>query len=100
MKRTVTTTEREIIHIRDLKKTDHIGWLHNDNGEKGYISKISDGKFVAICADGAEGVMVDTYINSVHSTILEAVDAPANIKAIYVFDTRKELYQWLASDEN
>lgn len=98
MKRTVTTTEREI-SLKDLKNTDHVGFIADT---KKWQVVYASSKFNSITSKyGCEACTWQMDYGS--DTLKDAVENAFNfchVTALYVFDTRKELYQWLASDEN
>jgi hypothetical protein len=83
--------------IDDLKNTDHVGFV-TDYNNKGYIIA-HDNKFRAIKTE--EGITVPNHSWGTTGTsnlkdIFSQSNAMTKITAIYRFDTRKELYQWLA----
>lgn len=90
--------QTKLLTLSDIENTDHIGWIHNDCNEKGYITKIDHDKYVAVAASGQSesDEMVDVYDNPVHKNITKALEVPLDVAKFYKFDTRKELYQWLA----
>lgn len=90
-------TEREVT-IDDLKNTDHVGFVDN-KGDKGYIVAY-DGKFQLISTVG-QAISVCNYTygaiptNNLSDAIIKN-SSSKSIEKVIKFDTRKELYQWLA----
>lgn len=99
MKVEVIFKQTKQITINDLKNTDHIGFIIS-NGEKGYIT-YSNFKFIAsstseigwcTSSNGFFGVPSGDIKN-----VIESIDyCIQKLISVYKFDTRKELYQWLA----
>lgn len=90
MKRTINIKEQLV------QDNAHIGWEH-EGGGKGYVTEINADVFLAVCAGGDEYcTMIDCYMNPQRKTVAEAATVPHNISVMYIFDTRKELYQWLS----
>lgn len=100
MKTEVLLKNHSLVTIEDLKRTDHVGFIHNHSLEKGYVSTVSiNGKIqlIAMAATGKKGTMVDVYSEPIQHTIQEVLTkSVGDLGKVYVFDTRKELYQWLA----
>ena len=100
MKTKVKLKEAKEITLNDLTRLDHIGFHHEHESEKGYISMVivnGKTKLIALSATSDDSQMCDVYTNCIHDTIKEIFEkGPSDIHGIYRFDTRKELYQWLA----
>jgi len=89
-------TEKAIC-VDDLKDSDHVGWIHQDGTQKGYVTKIGTKTFVAVAADGGNN-MVDVYDNNIQESLKACVKhSPGYISEIRLYPTRRELYTWLAS---
>ncbi len=101
MKRTVTTTERETIRLEDLTNNSHVGFAIKGY-DKHYIIAIDKNKFTCVSiGDGNKNCNI--YAEDIFDTLLEKVKdvlEDCYVLETFVFDTRRELYQWLASDEN
>ncbi len=97
MKKVLRATT-ETIHIDRLRNDAHVGFTLND-GEKGYVVSLPSGELW-----GSRITNHNTVKNSAcsgfgsnsHYDIKDAI--PYHAVDIYVFDTRHELYQWLATD--
>lgn len=101
----------KVITMSDLKGSDHVGFIDN-MGSKGYVAFIGEDegqdRFVAllensdvrynICNITAGGFYLKSF------TISDALDLPRktknfrSISKLYKFNTRKDLYKWLAED--
>lgn len=108
MKHIVQLTPKQL-SVNDLIDENHIGFLSNNN-LKGYIVKIAhpngeDYLYSAICStNGTESEPKgcnSTFGESKYSlkeSINQISDCSIDyqIAILYLFDTRKELYKWLA----
>ena len=87
--------------IDDLKNTDHVGWT-DTLGRKCFTVQVDD---KIRCVGEEIHYSCNLQYSTGGETIQQALKAietgcngSAQIKDIYRFDTRKELYQWLATD--
>lgn len=87
-------TEKEVT-LNDISALHHIGFIDGD-GDKGYSSTIEHGQKVIL--HQAKGIQFGEYLaDSIQDAIENSdVHPSAKIKELYIFTTRKELYQWLA----
>ena len=94
-KQQVQLKEKEL-SIEDLKHDDHIGFITKENG-KGFLHNMSDGNYQlldigGLSQYGSGGITIkDAFDNAIRMCCSEYKPVCA-----YRFDTRKELYQWLA----
>lgn len=98
-KQQVQLKEKEL-SIEDLKNTDHVGFVDN-TGKKAYLVCINTQTgHIALTANLDNGQ--NSYWMPSDSLIeaIRAVDAHTayTVAELYRFDSRKELYQWLAED--
>lgn len=97
----LTECTPRVVALADLTNKDHVGFIDGGN-KRGYIAKIASNSYLSICAEAGFQCMNICYGSKlrINSTVQEALDIHLNsvcsIKKIFVFDTRKELYQWLA----
>ena len=99
MKTEVQLTSKQIT-VDDLKNTDHVGYINADFGNKGHIVSIDTNQFTAISVNQGKNhcnIYNEGVENSLKSKVKDIL-LGSSIDKIFVFDTRKELYQWLAED--
>ena len=84
------------ITIEDLKNTDHVGFIPTYAKGKGYILFLGEEQFMPVDTNQATYNCNCLYQNGqTYETLVDAVKG-ISIATLYRFDTRKELYQWLA----
>jgi len=91
--------EIRTVYLEDIKDTDHIGVVM-DRNRKAHIITYGKMKFCIIGMESTETVCNNmwTLYNEVKG-IQNALDmADGYVQAIYKFNTRKDLYKWLAED--
>jgi len=93
MKHEVELQEKKVITINDLNNKSHIGVITSGKN-KFYTAYVGDYKFALLNKDGFTTFNGQT--DSMQDCLRHFVDNKPLI--IYKFDTRKELYQWLAED--
>lgn len=99
-KQQVQLKEKEL-SIEDLKNTDHVGFEVDIYG-KGYVLPNQDYKFFLTAIDNKDSdkrTPVSTFSGEEFYKIKDAIKYLSknwNVVILYRFDTRKELYQWLA----
>lgn len=100
MKHTVALQSTKQLTVDDLTNASHVGFIAED-GSKGYIALMHqvDGVEAYIAIDptgGRVSVCNHTYGNA-YEMLKECVKNLKEWQAtVFCFDTRKELYQWLA----
>jgi len=87
-------TEKEV-SVTDLKLNDHIGWVDNHGGKWQVVITLG-GRVNSISGD--HPTYQDDYqlARSNDSKSLMDMFEFCTVKELFVFTTRKELYQWLA----
>ncbi len=93
---------KEQVYLNDLRDCDHVGFI-DQHGDKGFIIATSKNTFMAVGAYWhGKNVCNSTYGAISVSSLVEALNTDkvcdTSISTVYRFDTRKELYQWLATD--
>lgn len=90
-----TPSRKDVVYLDDVKNSTNVGWIF-DSTYKGYAAQTMEG-FVGI--SNKKGAGCNTYFGGAKSSIIgvlnTVVDCNANAE-FYVFNTRKELYKWLA----
>lgn len=88
------------VYLEDLTNENHIGfWL--TSGRKGYVSRTPGYTFSALIECSVK--MCNDCFTIQGNSIKELIQNINTIQDIYLFDTRKDLYKWLAeykSDPN
>lgn len=101
MKKVLFSEDSTTIKVDCLNNQSHVGFMYYKI--KGHIISTHDDKFMGILVeDGTRGC--NTRMGSDMSSSLRGVINTLtgenchgwNLKEFYVFDTRKELYKWLA----
>lgn len=90
-------TEKEVT-VDELTDESHVGFISDSYG-KGYVAFVGDGYFSAIYVSniGSKCNCVrGDRMTKIKDLLLNQVGVGSKITDIYVFTTRKELYQWLA----
>lgn len=99
MKQEVQLTSKALT-VDELNNTDHVGFVTYDNEEKCYIVGLPDQSLWSTRSSNQNTFKItpNSGFGCVgHDNIKDALPI-GNIKHLYRFDTRKELYQWLAED--
>jgi len=88
-------TEKEIT-LADLNNSSHVGLIDND-GDKWYIVGTNNNNLCCILiAEGKNKDHPNTFYGGSNKPTIKEVIANVCVNELYVFTTRKELYQWLA----
>ena len=90
MKKVIIEQNEQVISLENIKDDMIIGILW-DNNEKSFLIKNDDNRTV-----GVELNRLTTYYNWVATNNKSYIKNASNFKDIFVFDSPKELAQWLA----
>lgn len=92
------TTEKQNLK-NDLTNSDNIAWVH-PNGKKGYIAYLGGGDFKKLPSytNKENQDVCNVAYNSIETfkSVSLAAKNVCDYTEMYRFDTRKEMYQWLA----
>ena len=90
MKKVINENDERVIHLENVKDNMIIGirWI---NDEKSFLIKTDDNMTV-----GIELNRLTTFYNWVAKDHKDYIKKACNFKDIFVFDSPKELAQWLA----
>lgn len=95
----VRITADKPILVVDLKDSSNVGWVHPD-GKKGYIAYLGGGEFKKLTSytnkEGQDVCNVAYNAGETFKSLPLAARAVSEYADMYRFDTRKELYAWLA----
>lgn len=87
------------VQLTELENENHVGFVDSES-EKGYVACYCN-KYMLLSiddvADNCNGSWGDFDAETMQDAI-EYQNSIFSIDKIYRFDTRKELYQWLAED--
>lgn len=98
MKTGVMLTSKQIT-IEDLKNTDHVGWIDTSDRKCFIVQIDSMLRCVGEQIDYSCNLQYDnggTSMKQALNSIKKDCNGQAQVKQLYRFDTRRELYQWLA----
>lgn len=102
MKKVILENKQEKIYLSDLCNASHVGFI-DKKGHKGYIACVGNDGYKVICIEQIYGYRrCNSAYGNGGASILEAIKniefcvKEAQIKELYVFNTRKELYKWLS----
>jgi len=92
------TTERQLT-VYDLLDSNNVAWVH-PSGQKGYIVYLGAGEFKKLPSytNSDSNTVCNVAYNSgeTFKSISLAAKNVCDYTEMFVFDTRKEMYQWLA----
>jgi hypothetical protein len=99
----VKLVQEEQLTLNDVSIKDQLGFILDD-GRKGHFVYVGDSNvdvsyISAICLTEDEkvpNVSLGTYKNNRHHSVPKKLDGINQIKKLYKFDTRKQLYKWLS----
>ncbi len=98
MKKVIFKNEEQTVNFRELNNESHVGFKGINS--KGHVVYIGGNNFTAISMNSTHTVCNTHYTGGTHRlNLIDVVsDLGNNGMEYFVFDTRKELYQWLAED--
>jgi hypothetical protein len=95
----LTGKPKQAVYLDDLKDFNHVGFI-DQYKDKGYIIYTGDGFMAISNRTSVQYCNVSYGNNDLSQTLIGALNTDrvcaVSVDVIYRFDTRRELYAWLA----